>query len=226
VKLSIVIPVHDDGPELIDVVKGALAVDYGCQVELLVVQREGSRPPESLGAVDDDPRIRLLTADRCNRHALRVAADAATGDYLIALDAGQEYDPADIRKLLRAVADDRQAVVFGTRMFGTYSGTRFWSVVGDKLITTAGNVIFNCYLSDLETGYKLMPVTLYRSLDVKPGRFAGDAALIGKLLRRGIRPYEVPVSYHARPAGERREIRWWNRVEALAILVRERFRRV
>ena len=225
-KLSIVIPVYDDGHGLIDSIKSALAVDYGCPVELLVVQRDGAPAPSSLCAVEDDPRVRLLTADRSNRHALRVAAAEATGDYLIVLSAGQEYDPKDIPSLVHAIRAEHPTVVFGNRKFGTYSGNRFWYVVGNTILTTAGNILFNCYLSDIETGYKLVPVELYRSLDVKPGRFSGDAALTGKLLRRGIRPYEVPVSYHARQDADRREIRWWNRAEAFLILVRERFRRV
>jgi len=214
VKLTIAIPVREDSPDLADVVKNALAVDYGCPVEILVVQPPGRAAPTQLDAFADDPRVRLITTDEA-------VAGAAQGDHLVELDAWQEYDPKDIPRLLEPVRAGHATVVFGRRMFGTYSGNRLWYVVGNKLLTTAGNVIFNCYLSDLETGYKLMPVDLYRSLGV-----TGDAAVTGRLLRRGIRPYEVPVSYRGRPAGRGSGIRWWNRAGALLILLRERLRPV
>jgi hypothetical protein len=212
VKLTIVIPLREDSPDLADVVKNALAVDYGCPVEILVVQPSGRPAPTQLDPFADDPRVRVVAGP---------VADVADGDLLVELDAWQEYDPKDIPRLLEPVRAGHATVVFGRRMFGTYSGNRLWYVVGNKLITTAGNVIFNCYLSDLETGYKLMPVDLYRSL-----RVTGAAALTGRLLRRGIRPYEVPVSYRGRPAGRSSGIRWWNRAGALLILLRERLRPV
>jgi dolichol-phosphate hexosyltransferase len=224
VKLTIAIPLHGDSPDLTDVVKNALAVDYGCPVEVLIVRRPGQPASADNGAFgvldafDDDPRVRLITAEGW---ALAAAAEAADGDHLVELDAWQEYDPEDIARLLEPARAGHATVVFGRRMFGAYSGNPFWYVVGNKLITIVGNIIFNCYLSDLETGYKLMPVALHRSLQA-----SGDTALTGRLLRRGLRPYEVPVFYRGHPAGQGGRLRWWNRIGALAILLRERLRPV
>jgi len=57
------------------------------------------------------------------------------------------------------------------------------------------------------------------------GRFGMEAEVTGKLLRRGIRPYEVPISYCARARDEGKKITWKDGVEALFILGRERARR-
>jgi hypothetical protein len=218
VTLTIAIPLHGDSPDFADVIKNALAVDYGCPVEVLAVQPAGNPAPGGLDPFDDDPRVRVITAEQ---GALPAAVEAAGGDHLIVLDAWQEYDARDIPRLLEPARAGLATVVFGRRMFGAYSGNPFWYVIGNKLITTAANIIFNCYLSDLETGYKLAPVDLYRSLGA-----GGDAALTGRLLRRGIRPYEVPVSYRGHPAGPGSGIRWWNRLGTLVILLRERLRPV
>jgi hypothetical protein len=86
-------------------------------------------------------------------------------------------------------------------------------------------MLFNCYIGDLETCFKLMPLALYRSLDVKSRGFGMEAEVTGKLLRRGVRPYEVPISYRARTREEGKKITWKDGVEALAILARERVRR-
>ena len=141
------------------------------------------------------------------------------------LDADLEYDPQDIPKLLDPVLDGRATVVYGNRTFGSHSAYSFWYVMGNKAVTTAANVLFNSYIGDLETCFKLLPVALYRSLDVRSRGFGMEAEVTGKLLRRRIRPYEVPISYRARGREEGKKITWKDGVEALWILGRERARR-
>src|SRR5262249_6711632 len=173
----------------------------------------------------DDPRVRGIEAD----DPLRAAATVATGGYLVALDADLRYDPEDIPRPLEPVRAGHTTAGNVRRPVGVPDGEPLWYVIGSKALTTAANIIFNCYLSDLETGYKLMPVTLYRSLPRLPHGAVGDAAVTGTLLRRGVRPFEVPVSFHAgsRPVSERAARRSppRRRGRALLILLRERLRR-
>jgi hypothetical protein len=84
-------------------------------------------------------------------------------------------------------------------------------------------VLFNCYISDLETCFKLIPAALYRDLDIREPGFGMEAEVTGKLLRRGIRPYEVRISYKARSREAGKKLTWRDGVEALWILFRERF---
>jgi hypothetical protein len=122
------------------------------------------------------------------------------------------------------VLDGRTEVVFGSRSFGGQTAYSFWYVMGNKFVTTFANVLFNCYISDLETCYKLMPTSLYRELAIRSNGFGMEAELTGKLLRRGVRPHEIPISYQARTRAEGKKITWVDGVEALIILVRERLR--
>jgi glycosyltransferase involved in cell wall biosynthesis len=220
-------PVYNEQDRVADAVKQALDVDYPCQIELVVVD-DGSRDgtAEVLGRVDD-PRVRVILHPRNlgKGAAIRTAADAASGEYMVILDADLEYDPEDISKLLEPVLDGHAKVVYGNRTFGSHSSFSFWYVMGNKAVTTAANVLFNCYLGDLETCFKLMPVELYRSLDVRSRGFGMEAEVTGKLLRRRYRPYEVPISYRARTREEGKKITWRDGVEALWILTRERLRR-
>lgn len=222
-KLSIVVPVYDERPRLAVTVKQALAVEYGCDLELIVARAAGVPADPALDAIDD-PRVRVVDAGADPAHG---GTDAATGDYLIVLDADQRYDARDIPRLLEPVRDGRGTVVYGRRTFGSHSGATFWHVIGVKALTTAANMIFNCYLADLETGYKLMPTETYRSIAGRSRGAGRDAALTGRLLRRGIRPFEVGVSFHSpaadRPGAPVRERR--RRVRALLVLLRERLRR-
>ncbi|WDZ85887.1 glycosyltransferase family 2 protein [Micromonospora cathayae] len=226
-KLSILMPVYNEEERIADALKQALAVEYPCDIELLVVD-DGSRDgtAEVLGRVDD-ARLRVITHPRNagKGAAIRTAVARAEGDYMVILDADLEYDPQDIPKLLAPVLEGRATVVYGNRTFGSHSAYSFWYVMGNKGVTTVANVLFNSYIGDLETCFKLMPVELYRSLDVRSRGFGMEAEVTGKLLRRRIRPYEVPISYRARGREEGKKITWKDGVEALWILGRERTRR-
>ncbi|MGH3682929.1 MAG: glycosyltransferase family 2 protein [Natronosporangium sp.] len=226
-KLSILMPVYNEQAHVSEALKQTLAVDFPCDVELVVVD-DGSRDgtAEQLRQIDD-PRVRVFTHQR-NRGkgaAIHTAAGQAEGDYLVILDADLEYDPQDLPKLLAPVLDGRAQVVYGNRVFGSHTAYSFWYVVGNKAITTAANVFYNSYLGDLETCFKLMPVPLFRTLDIRSRGFGMEAEITAKLLRRQIKPYEVPISYRARSRADGKKITWKDGVEALWILGRERVRR-
>jgi len=227
VKLSILMPVYNEATSIANAVKQALDVDYPCETELVVVD-DGSRDgtADVLAALDD-PRITLVVHPRNQGKgaAIKTAAAQASGDYMVILDADLEYDPQDIPRLLEPVLDGRATVVYGNRTFGSHSAYSFWYVMGNKGVTTAANVLYNSYIGDLETCFTLMPVQLYRSLEIKSAGFGMEAEITGKLLRQRIRPYEVAISYRARSREEGKKITWKDGVEALWILARERARK-
>jgi glycosyltransferase involved in cell wall biosynthesis len=228
-KLSILMPVYNEFATLASAVKEVLDVNYSCTFELVIVDdgsTDGTR--ELYASVADDPRIvvKMHEKNQGKGAAIRTAAAEATGDYVIICDADLEYSPAQIPSLLTPIMDGDATVVYGTRTFGSHNAYSYVYVLGNKGVTTFANILFNCYISDLETCFKLIPTELYRSLDVKSVGFGMEAEITGKLLRRGIRPYEVPISYKARSREEGKKLTWMDGVDALAILTRERIRHV
>jgi glycosyltransferase involved in cell wall biosynthesis len=227
VKLSILMPVYNEEARLAEALKQALDVTFPCEIEMVIVD-DGSTDStrEILGRIDD-PRVRVILHERNQGKggAIKTAAAQATGEYLVILDADLEYDPNDIPRLLAPVLDGQATVVYGNRTFGSHASFSFWYVMGNKGVTTAANVLFNCYIGDLETCFKLMPTDLYRSLQIRSKGFGMEAEVTGKLLRNGYRPYELPISYRARSREEGKKITWKDGVEALWILFRERVRR-
>jgi glycosyltransferase involved in cell wall biosynthesis len=226
VKLSILMPVYNEQERLSEALKQALAVEYPCEVELVVVD-DGSF--DGTAAILDswnDDRLRVIRHERNKGKgaAIRTAVDAADGDYMVILDADLEYDPKDIPRLLEPVLEGKAKVVYGNRSFGGHAAFSFWYVMGNKGVTLFANVLFNSYIGDLETCYKLMPLDVYRGLAVKSRGFGMEAEVTGKLLRRKMRPYEVPISYHARTREEGKKITAIDGLEALLILLRERVR--
>ena len=227
VRLSILMPVYNEESRVDTAVKQTLEVTYPCEIELLIVDDGSSdRTPQILDDIDDE-RVRVIRheVNRGKGAAVKTAVDNASGDYMIPLDADLEYDPRDIPKLLIPVLEGRGKVVFGTRSFGGHAAFSFWYVMGNRAITMAANVLYNCYLTDLETCFKLMPTELYRSLDIRSRDFGMEAEVTAKLLRRAIRPYEVPISYAARTRAEGKKITWLDGVKALGILTRQRVAR-
>lgn len=225
-KLSILMPVYNEEERLSDALDQALKVDYPCEIEFVVVD-DGSK--DATAAILDsvsDPRVRAIHHERNQGKgaAIRTAVGEATGEFMVILDADMEYDPQDIVSLLAPVRDGKATVVYGSRTFGSHTSFSFWYVMGNKAVTMFANVLFNCYISDLETCFKLMPVELYRSLNIHSRGFGMEAEATGKLLRRGIRPYEVSIGYRARSREQGKKITWRDGVAALGILLRERVR--
>lgn len=221
-------PVYNELATLQAAVADVLAVEYPVQTELVIVD-DGSTDGtlELYPPIEADPRVVVYKSPKNagKGAAIRKAAELATGDYVIICDADREYDPAEIPSLLQPVLDGSATVVYGTRTFTSHNAFSYVYVLGNRAVTTFANVMFNCYISDLETCFKLMPATTYRALDVRSAGFGMEAEITAKLLRAGVRPYEIPISYTARSREAGKKLTWRDGVDALRIILRERFQR-
>jgi glycosyltransferase involved in cell wall biosynthesis len=225
-KLSILMPVYNEVATLEAAIKQVLDVNYPVDTELVIVDdgsTDGTR--DLYSAWDNEPRVRihLKAANEGKGAAIRKAAELAQGDYLIICDADLEYAPEEIPSMLKPVLDGAAEVVYGTRSFGSHNAYSYLYVLGNRAVTTTANILFNCYISDLETCFKLMPTQTYRSLHIRSAGFGMEAEITGKLLRRGVRPYEIPISYHARSREAGKKLTWKDGVAAIYILLRQRF---
>lgn len=225
-KLSVLVPVYNEGATVQAALKHILDVDYPCELEVVVVNDGSTDGTRAVLEQLQDPRLTIHhhPVNRGKGAAIRTASRSASGDYMIICDADLEYAPDEIPQLLAPVLAGEATVVYGTRSFGSHTAYSFWYVLGNKSVTMAANVLFDCWISDLETCFKLMPLELYRELDVKAAGFGMEAEVTAKLLARGLRPFEVPITYKARSREEGKKLTWKDGVEALWILSRERVR--
>jgi hypothetical protein len=124
--------------------------------------------------------------------------------------------------LLEPLVQERADVVYGTRGFAGQTAFSFWFVMGNKGVTLACNLLFDCYISDLETGYKALRTDLWRRLNLRGSRFDIEPDITARVLRLGYRIHEVPISYYARSREEGKKLTWSDGVQALGSLLRLR----
>ena len=94
--------------------------------------------------------------------------------------------------------------------------------MGNKAVTLAANLLFDCYISDLETGYKALRSDLWRRLNLQGNRFDIEPDITARVLRLGYRIHEVPIRYYARSRAEGKKLTWLDGVRAVGDLVRLR----
>jgi glycosyltransferase involved in cell wall biosynthesis len=229
ISLSIVMPVFNEERMVRHAIRSVLEVDYPCPMQLIIVD-DGSTDdtPRILASLPPRPAVVLARhlQNRGKGRAIRTALDHVTGSHLVILDADLEYSPRDIPSLLEPVIDRRTDHVFGARVGGV--NTRFMSfrfAMGGRMTTFAANLLFDSYLRDLHTCLKLVPVSHLRAMTLAEDGFGFDTELTARLLRAGIRPYEVPVSYNGRTVLDGKKLRWTDGITCLRILMRERLHR-
>jgi glycosyltransferase involved in cell wall biosynthesis len=208
-------------------VQEVLGIDYPCEVELIVVN-DGSRDrtPQLLNEVDD-PRVVVHhhPVNRGKGAALKTAVKLATGTHIVPFDADLEYLPEDLPRLLDPIIRGKCNVVYGTRMFGVNTVHRSYRyAVGNRLLSRLVNLLYDSCISDLHTCLKLIPLEMVRALTLTEDGFGLDTEITASLLRHGVRPFEVPISYYSRSHAQGKKISWRDGVECILILFRVRMR--
>ena len=225
VKLSIVMPAYNEQRTMAQAIAAVLSTRFPCDFELIVVNDGSSDGTGEILRALRHPKARVIehAQNRGKGAAVQTGAAAATGTHLVPFDADLEYDPADLVSLVRPVMQGRCEVVYGVRLFG--ANTRYQSyhhAIGNRMLTFVASVMFNASLSDLHTCLKLVPVELFRKLELRERGFALDTEITAKLLARRLIPFEIPVSYHSRSVAHGKKITWRDGLECLHVLARVR----
>jgi dolichol-phosphate hexosyltransferase len=223
--LTVVMPFYNERATLRAAVERVTKTELPVPFELLLVD-DGSTDGglDSVADLVDGRSIRAIrrTRNAGKGAAVRLGIEKAAGDVATILDADLEYDPADLADLLEPLRAREATVVYGTRSFGAHTAYSFWYVLGNKVLAWWASLLFNTWISDVETCFKMAPTDLWRSLDIRSRGFGLEAEVTGKFLRSGNRIYEMPIRYKARTREEGKKLDWTDGVEALWILLRVR----
>lgn len=221
--LGVIIPAYNEERSVEHVILRVLR-EHSVQQVVVVDDCSGDGTLAAARRCAGDPRVTVKHHDvnRGKGAAIRTGLEAITTPLVVIQDADLEYDPADYDRLISPILRGRADVVYGVRGFAGQSAYSYWFVIGNRLVTTATNILFNCYIQDMETGFKVMRTSLMRRLGMRGDRFDIEPQITGRILRLGYRIYEVPIEYAARTRAQGKKLTWRDGVKALFVLLRIR----
>jgi glycosyltransferase involved in cell wall biosynthesis len=224
-KLSVIVPVYDERNTVVEIVRRMRAVDLSVDLEILVVDDGSTDGTRDVLRQLADSTVRVITHERNQGKgaAIRSGLAQVTGDLVLIQDADLEYDPQDWPKLLAPIMTGKAQVVYGSRFTGERRNMLFLHWCGNRALSLVTNLLYNTTLSDMETCYKLFDRDVIRDVTVRSDRFDFEPEITAKILRKGIRIYEVPITYLGREFDEGKKITWRDGFAALFALVKFRF---
>jgi glycosyltransferase involved in cell wall biosynthesis len=224
-RLSIIMPCYNEARTLRDILAQVRAVDLDKQI--ITVDDNSSDDTYRILCEEAtaDPQMVVVRhpTNRGKGAAVRSGLARATGEIVVIQDADLEYDPQDYYELVKPIAEGRVNVVFGSRFLGRHTGMYFWNALGNKGLTFLTNLLFNCWISDMETCYKVMRTEIMRDLRLESNDFRLEPEIAAKVLKRGERIYEVPVSYLGRTYEEGKKMKPSQGFFAILALLKYRF---
>jgi len=229
-KLSLVIPIYNEIKLLEKVLNRIRAVKMpaGMELELVLIDdfsKDGTR--EWLKQNEEGKPGVVVLYHKRNRgkgRALRTGFAKATGDIIMVQDADMEYDPAEIPAIIQPIIDGRCSVAYGSRFLGRVpTGMRIQNFIANKLLAWMVILLYGQVITDEATAYKAFKASVLRGINLECERFEFCPEVTAKVLLKGERIHEVPVTFFARTFAEGKKIGWRDFFEAIYTLLRCRF---
>lgn len=205
-KLSILIPVYNEHATILEIIRRVQAVPF--DKEIIAVDDGSTDGTRKLLPQVEQQGVIVLYHDhnRGKGAAIVTALARATGDIIVIQDADLEYDPRDYKQLVEPIVEGRAKVVYGSRFLGPRMAMFFWHMLANKMLTLMTNILYDAILSDMETGYKAFRADIIKGMRLRSHRFDFEPEVTAKVLKRGIRIFEVPISYYGREYSEGKKI--------------------
>jgi len=223
--LTVLIPVYNERATVAEIIRRVRTVEIPLTLQVIVVDDGSSDGSDKVLQALEDSTVRVIrhTHNQGKGAAIRTGMEAMTGDLLLIQDADLEYDPDDWPRLLEPILKGKARVVYGSRFTGERKNMLPLHWFGNRMLSLVTNILYSSTLSDMETCYKLFDAEVLKGITLVSDRFEFEPEITAKVMRRGFRIYEVPISYAGREANEGKKITWRDGFGAMAALIRFRF---
>lgn len=213
-RLTVIIPCYNESATLARCVERVMAIaDRQLGLEVFIVDDGSTDSSLDLARTLEKEHAGTVNvlAHQKNQGkgaALRTGIAHATGDYVAVQDADLEYDPRDLRRLLRPLRDGQADVVVGSRFLssGAHRVLYYWHSLGNQVLTTLSNMFTDLNLTDMESCYKVFRREIIQQVEIKENRFGFEPEIIAKVAHMRVRVYEMGISYHGRTYAEGKKI--------------------
>lgn len=220
--LSIVIPAYNEEPFIGKLLEKVIAVDLsqlGITKEIIVINDHSTDRTAEIVSGFKEVILKTLPENSGKGAAVKTGIALATGDYIIIQDADLEYDPNDYLPMLKVLLAEKVEAVYGSRymkypdrsklvnlLTGKYPGQSWMAYLGGQSLSFIALFYTGHYLTDTVTALKLFKRDIIKSLELETTGFELDHEITSKILARGYRIKEVPISYFPRSKKEGKKI--------------------
>lgn len=232
-KLSIIIPVYNEEKTIIGILDSVWNANIGINKEIIIVN-DGSRDRSEeiikkyLAKKKQTKEVEFVFISKENGgkgSAIRAGIDRVNGDLVIMQDADAEYDPSEIRYLIDEIKKSESDAVYGSRILKDNPYQYFTYYLGNRFLSFLTSLLYGAKITDMETCYKLIPAKIAKGLDLKAKGFDMEPEITAKILKKGYKIKEIPISYKPRSKEEGKKINWKDGAKAVWVLLYWRFKR-
>ncbi len=226
--LSIVIPVYNEEKYITEILSRVVKADSLKLTKEIIIVNDGStdKTRAILDKLEKEYKRKKINISIFHKKnggkgtAVKYGFTKTHGDIVIVQDADLEYDPNDYTLLLSPFFRSSADVVFGSRLVTAepHRVLYYWHSVINHFFTTLSNIFTNLNLTDMETGYKAFRGELIREIAPKleSAKFGFEPEITARIAKvKGVKIYEVGISYSGRTYEEGKKIGWQDGVRAI-----------
>ena len=221
--LSALIPFFNEERTLRELIRQLAALPQGVLTECIFIDDGSTDSSLNLlrDALSKVPfKYRIITKKNGGKaSAIREGSKLLETSHAVILDSDLEYSVNDIQSLWQIVLSKKSDYVFGYRKFYSHASFTWRYSRGNQLISNIYGLLFNEVITDIMSGYKLIPSSEFKNLPFKYKNFGLEVELPMRMWERGIRPYEIEISYAPRSRAEGKSITVKDAVSTLSIML-------
>lgn len=225
-KISVVMPAYNEKDTIERIISDIQRVELDKEI-IIVDDASTDGTKEIIEKLEGENIKKVFHAKNKGKGAaIKSAISLVEGDIVIVQDADLEYHPDEYPQLIKPIIQNRADVVFGSRFIGAHRCFLFSHYIGNKIVNLIANILYNTNLSDFMTCYKAFKTEVIKDIRITANRFGIEPEITGEVFRRGLRVYEVPISYSGRNYSEGKKIKWTDFFVVVWILLKTKVKRI